>query len=185
MADIIPINLKKNKKNEVVTKKELPKKDSESQESSKKDLIEKKVIKKAKDKENQDKPSLEPTKAKLDDENNSKDDVKDDVNDDDNTQNVDIKTGFDAYEFYKTYDPAKNVFNNVLFKYEFTACLGLRATQISEGCPVLVDVPEGIESPEEIAIMEMKAGKCPLIICREGREYWRVCDLINPYLENY
>ena len=185
MADIIPINLKKNKKNEVAVKKELPKKDSESQESSKRDLIEKKVVKKVKDNENQYKPSLEASKAKAkakDDE----DDAKDDVNDeDDDTQNVDIKTGFDAYEFYKTYDPAKNVFNNVLFKYEFTACLGLRATQISEGCPVLVDVPEGIESPEEIAIMEMKAGKCPLIICREGREYWRVCDLINPYLENY
>ena len=90
---------------------------------------------------------------------------------------------FDAYEFYKTYDPAKNKFNNVLSLYEFTSCLGLRATQISEGCPVLIDVPEGMESPEEIALLEIKAGKCPLIICREGREYWRVCDLINPHIE--
>jgi DNA-directed RNA polymerase subunit K/omega len=103
--------------------------------------------------------------------------------DEEEESNKKIKTDFDAYEFYKTYDPSKNVFNNVLSLYEFTSCLGLRATQISEGCPVLIDVPEGIESPEEIAIMEMKAGKCPLIICREGREYWRVCDLINPHLE--
>jgi DNA-directed RNA polymerase subunit K/omega len=99
-------------------------------------------------------------------------------------ENNKINNNFDAYEFYKTYDPSKNVFNNVLSLYEYTSCLGLRATQISEGCPVLIDVPEGIESPEEIAIMEMKAGKCPLIICREGREYWRVCDLINPHLDN-
>ena len=90
---------------------------------------------------------------------------------------------FDAYEFYKTYDPTKNKFNNVLSLYEFTSCLGLRATQISEGCPVLIDVPEGMENPEEIALLEIKAGKCPLIICREGREYWRVCDLINPHIE--
>ena len=93
------------------------------------------------------------------------------------------KPEFDAYEFYKTYDPSKNVYNNVLSLYEFTSCLGLRATQISEGCPVLIDVPEGIENPEEIAILEMKAGKCPLIISREGREYWRVCDLINPHID--
>ena len=90
---------------------------------------------------------------------------------------------FDAYEFYKTYDPTKNKFNNVLSLYEFTSCLGLRATQISEGCPVLIDVPEGMENPEEIALLEIKAGKCPLIICREGREYWRVCDLINPHID--
>ncbi len=63
------------------------------------------------------------------------------------------KPEFDAYEFYKTYDPSKNVYNNVLSLYEFTSCLGLRATQISEGCPVLIDVPEGIENPEEIAIL--------------------------------
>jgi DNA-directed RNA polymerase subunit K/omega len=105
------------------------------------------------------------------------------VVEEDYESNKKVKTEFDAYDFYKNYDSSKNVFNNVLSLYEFTSCLGLRATQISEGCPVLIDVPEGIESPEEIAIMEMKAGKCPLIICREGREYWRVCDLINPHLE--
>jgi DNA-directed RNA polymerase subunit K/omega len=182
MADIIPINLKKNKKNEVAVKKELPKKDPESQESSKKDLIEKKMIKKEKVIE---KVTEKVKEAEEKDDNSNLETNKTESDEDDDTEKVDIKTGFDAYEFYKTYDPDKNVFNNVLFKYEFTACLGLRATQISEGCPVLVDVPEGIESPEEIAIMEMKAGKCPLIICREGREYWRVCDLINPYLENY
>ena len=100
-----------------------------------------------------------------------------------NNTTKNIKSEFDAYEFYKTYDPSKNVYNNVLSLYEFTSALGLRATQISEGCPVLIDVPEGIENPEEIAILEMKAGKCPLIICREGREYWRVCDLINPHID--
>ena len=122
---------------------------------------------------------IKKEETKEDKKEDKKEDIKEEVQEDRK-----IKTNFDAYEFYKTYDPSKNVFNNVLSLYEYTSCLGLRATQISEGCPVLIDVPEGIESPEEIAIMEMKAGKCPLIICREGREYWRVCDLINPHLDN-
>lgn len=121
----------------------------------------------------------EEKKEEVKKEEIKKEEVEEPIKEDDK-----IKKNFDAYEFYKTYDPSKNVFNNVLSLYEYTSCLGLRATQISEGCPVLIDVPEGIESPEEIAIMEMKAGKCPLIICREGREYWRVCDLINPHLDN-
>jgi DNA-directed RNA polymerase subunit K/omega len=121
----------------------------------------------------------EVKKEEIKKEEVKKEEVEEPIKEDDK-----IKKNFDAYEFYKTYDPSKNVFNNVLSLYEYTSCLGLRATQISEGCPVLIDVPEGIESPEEIAIMEMKAGKCPLIICREGREYWRVCDLINPHLDN-
>lgn len=146
---------------------------SKPQSKSKKvDETTPKLIKKEDKKEDVKKEDVKKVEVK-------KEDIEEPVKVDDK-----IKKNFDAYEFYKTYDPSKNVFNNVLSLYEYTSCLGLRATQISEGCPVLIDVPEGIESPEEIAIMEMKAGKCPLIICREGREYWRVCDLINPHLDN-
>jgi len=140
--------------------------------TKKNDETSSKLIKKEEKKEEIKKEDIKKTEVK-------KEEVEEPIN-----ENNKINNNFDAYEFYKTYDPSKNVFNNVLSLYEYTSCLGLRATQISEGCPVLIDVPEGIESPEEIAIMEMKAGKCPLIICREGREYWRVCDLINPHLDN-
>ncbi len=137
--------------------------------SKKTDEVSSKLIKKEEIKKEEKKEEIKKEEVK-------KEEIEEPINENDKN--------FDAYEFYKTYDPSKNVFNNVLSLYEYTSCLGLRATQISEGCPVLIDVPEGIESPEEIAIMEMKAGKCPLIICREGREYWRVCDLINPHLDN-
>jgi DNA-directed RNA polymerase subunit K/omega len=148
--------------------------------SKKIDEITPKLVKK----EEVKKVEVKKDEVKVKKEEIKKDEVKKEEIDEPVKEDDKIKKNFDAYEFYKNYDPSKNVFNNVLSLYEYTSCLGLRATQISEGCPVLIDVPEGIESPEEIAIMEMKAGKCPLIICREGREYWRVCDLINPHLDN-
>ena len=85
----------------------------------------------------------------------------------------------DAYDFYKTYDPSKNKTDPILNQYERAAVIGIRASQIAEGSPVLVDVPEGIEDPIKIAEMELKAKKLCMIICREGREYWRVCDLVD------
>ena len=85
----------------------------------------------------------------------------------------------DAYDFYKTYDPSKNKTDPILNQYERAAVIGIRASQIAEGSPVLVDVPEGIEDPITIAEMELKAKKLCMIICREGREYWRVCDLVD------
>jgi DNA-directed RNA polymerase subunit K/omega len=63
--------------------------------------------------------------------------------------------------------------------YEKAAIIGIRATQISEGSPVLVDVPEGIEDVIQIAEMELAQKKLCMIVCRENREYWRVCDLID------
>jgi DNA-directed RNA polymerase subunit K/omega len=88
----------------------------------------------------------------------------------------------DAYDFYKNYDTSKNKMDPILNQYERASVIGIRAQQISEGAIPMIDVPEGIENPIEIATMELKMKKMPLIICREGREYWRVCDLVD--LEN-
>lgn len=85
----------------------------------------------------------------------------------------------DAYDFYKNYDTSKNVFSPYMTIYEKAAIIGIRATQISEGSPVLVDVPEGIEDVIQIAEMELAQKKLCMIVCRENREYWRVCDLID------
>jgi DNA-directed RNA polymerase I, II, and III subunit RPABC2 len=85
----------------------------------------------------------------------------------------------DAYDFYKNYDTTKNVFSPYMTIYEKAAIIGIRATQISEGSPVLVDVPEGIEDVIQIAEMELAQKKLCMIVCRENREYWRVCDLID------
>jgi DNA-directed RNA polymerase subunit K/omega len=88
----------------------------------------------------------------------------------------------DAYDFYKNYDTSKNKMDPILNQYERASVIGIRAQQISEGAIPMIDVPEGIESAIEIATMELKMKKMPLIICREGLEYWRVCDLVD--LEN-
>ena len=85
----------------------------------------------------------------------------------------------DAFDFYKNYDPSKNKFDPILSIYERTNLIGIRATQIENGAPVFVDVPEGLEDVIEIAEMELAQKKLPLIICREGREYWRAADLTD------
>ena len=85
----------------------------------------------------------------------------------------------DAFDFYKNYDPSKNKFDPILSIYERTNLIGIRATQIENGAPVFVDVPEGLEDVIQIAEMELAQKKLPLIICREGREYWRAADLTD------
>ena len=85
----------------------------------------------------------------------------------------------DAFDFYKNYDPSKNKFDPILSIYERANLIGIRATQIENGAPVFVDVPEGLEDVIEIAEMELAQKKLPLIVCREGREYWRASDLID------
>ena len=85
----------------------------------------------------------------------------------------------DAFDFYKNYDPSKNKFDPILSIYEKTNLIGIRATQIENGAPVFVDVPEGLEDVVQIAEMELAQKKLPLIICREGREYWRAADLTD------
>jgi len=85
----------------------------------------------------------------------------------------------DAFDFYKNYDPSKNKFDPILSIYERTNLIGIRATQIENGAPVFVDVPEGLEDVVQIAEMELAQKKLPLIICREGREYWRAADLTD------
>lgn len=95
------------------------------------------------------------------------------------TSDTGIILASDAYDFYQNYDPSKNKTDPILNQYERAAVVGIRASQIAEGSPVLVDVPEGVEDPIKIAEMELKAKKLCMIICREGREYWRVCDLVD------
>ncbi len=98
---------------------------------------------------------------------------------------VKVLDNFDAYDFYKNYDPSKNKMTPYLTTFEKCSIIGIRSQMIADGSPVLIDIPEGIENCETIARMELQQKKIPLIICREGREYWRVSDLIdlNPELD--
>ncbi len=134
-------------------------------------------------KENEDKLKMKESikedsiddKKKADEQVDNSDDEEEKVNDNFKNKNF----ADDAYDFYKTYDPSKNQYDPVLTPYERTSIIGVRATQLEDGAIPLVDIPEGMESVIEIAELELKMKKIPLIICREGREYWRVSDLVN------
>lgn len=51
-------------------------------------------------------------------------------------------------------------------RYERTRIISARALQISQGSPVLVDVPKGMTQPLEIAKLEWEAGVIPIDIKR-------------------
>lgn len=67
-------------------------------------------------------------------------------------------------------------------KYERARVLGTRALQISMGAPVLVNPDEKVTDPLEIAALELKARKIPIVVRRympDGSwEDWAVDELI-------
>ncbi len=150
-----------------------PKKIDIKSKSSPSQLNKEKVEEKIKIKED---PTFENKKKVQEDLVDSEDD-EEKMNESSQKENKNFAD--DAYDFYKTYDPSKNQYDPVLTPYERTSIIGVRATQLEDGAIPLVDIPEGMESVIEIAELELKMKKIPLIICREGREYWRVSDLVN------
>ncbi len=53
-------------------------------------------------------------------------------------------------------------------RYEKTRIISARALQISQGSPVLVDVPRGSLKPIDIAKLEWDAGMIPLDVKEEA-----------------
>jgi DNA-directed RNA polymerase, subunit K (EC 2.7.7.6) len=60
-----------------------------------------------------------------------------------------------------------------LTKYEVAKIIGLRAKQLSEGAPPLIEVPPTVTNPIKIAELELKANKIPIYIKRicSNREF--------------
>lgn len=69
-----------------------------------------------------------------------------------------------------------------LTMYEKTKILGLRASQLAQGAPPFIDVPEYLTNVYEIALAELEAKRLPYIVKRplpDGTyEYWRLSDLM-------
>ena len=69
----------------------------------------------------------------------------------------------------------------ILTRYEKAKIIGLRAKQINNGAPVLIDVPHNVIEGLTIAEWELMEKKVPFIIRRPlpngGSEYWKVSDL--------
>jgi DNA-directed RNA polymerase I, II, and III subunit RPABC2 len=53
-----------------------------------------------------------------------------------------------------------------LTRFERARVVGARALQIAMGAPVLIDVPQSLRSPIDIALLELKEGVLPISIRR-------------------
>ncbi|MCD6479199.1 DNA-directed RNA polymerase subunit K [Candidatus Bathyarchaeota archaeon] len=53
-----------------------------------------------------------------------------------------------------------------LTRFEKARIVGARALQISMGAPILIEVPEGVKDPIDIALLELEAGVLPITIRR-------------------
>lgn len=69
-------------------------------------------------------------------------------------------------ESYIKYYTNKEKFNEYMTKCELTKILSVRTQQIARGCPVSIIVPDNIYDPYDIAKLELKNKKCPLLIRR-------------------
>lgn len=73
--------------------------------------------------------------------------------------------------------------SNVLTIYEMTELIGIRATQISQGAPVFVDI-EFISDPIEMAKKEIINNRCPLYVKRyiglDKYELWDPNIMVKP-----
>jgi len=78
----------------------------------------------------------------------------------------------------------KRITTRFITKYERARVLGVRATQIAMGAPVMIQLNDETD-PLEIANKEMRQGKLPIIIRRilpGGKKYedWHVNELDDP-----
>ena len=69
----------------------------------------------------------------------------------------------------------------ILSKYEYTNIIGIRAKQLSDGAPLLIELSEEIIDNYIIADIELRQKVLPFIIKRPlahgGCEYWKLSDL--------
>ncbi len=55
-------------------------------------------------------------------------------------------------------------------KYEKARIIGARALQIAMGAPVLIDIPENLTDPIDIALLELDKKAMPLTVIRDKRQ---------------
>jgi DNA-directed RNA polymerase subunit K/omega len=67
-------------------------------------------------------------------------------------------------------------------RYELPTIIGFRATQIANGAPVLVEVPDYMTDTLQIAEYEFKQGATPFILKKrvgDTFEFWKLEDLTH------
>lgn len=86
------------------------------------------------------------------------------------------------HEVYHSCKKNKKKLRPYLSKFEIVKIISLRAQQIENNSPVLVDVPLNMTSSRDIAELEFKEKKIPFIIRRYSNNYsedWRLDEFIN------
>lgn len=58
------------------------------------------------------------------------------------------------------------IFPNKYTRFEKARIIGARALQISMGAPVLIDLPESVANPIDIALIEFEKGAIPITVIR-------------------
>jgi DNA-directed RNA polymerase subunit K/omega len=90
--------------------------------------------------------------------------TKDEDESDDNISEIsDIDENFPVPTPLKT----KIIKYPMLSKYELTKIIGLRATQISEGADIYINIPKNMIDPIQIAELELQQNKIPYLLHRE------------------
>jgi len=111
-------------------------------------------------------------------------DITEDEIDDTMMDSINPKNTFqDIKEVNLNYEELKKKYKNKIkkiTKYELPTIIGFRATQIANGAPVLVDVPDYLTDTFQIAEYEFKKGATPFIIKKRvgnSFEFWKLEDL--------
>jgi len=85
-------------------------------------------------------------------------------------------------ETYDRYNNTTKITKPILTRFEKAKLLGVRSEMLASGSPALIHIPPGVTSVYEIAKLEFKQKKIPLIIKRtlpnNTCEYWRLEDLV-------
>ena len=115
----------------------------------------------------------------------SDDDIEEDDEDFSVAENA-KKIIYSVEETYSKYYTTQKVTSPILTKFERAKLLGVRAEMISAGNSPMVVVPKNIDNAYEIALLELKEKKIPLIIRRYlpngTTEDWRIEELIDKNL---
>jgi DNA-directed RNA polymerase subunit K len=110
--------------------------------------------------------------------------TEDEIDDTVGIGDVESKNTFkDIKEVTLNYEELKKIYKNKIrkvTKFELPTIIGYRGTQIANGAPVLVDVPDYMTDTMDIAEYEFKKGATPFIIKKRvgnSFEYWKLEDL--------
>ena len=69
-----------------------------------------------------------------------------------------------------------------LTRFEMARIVGIRAQLIDEGSPLLIVAPPGVSDPVQLALLELRARKSPVIVrrvfCDGSYEEWLISEMV-------